>query len=1063
MLSSLLAFEWHFARKRRSFYPMLAIFLVLGILIGLGARFPFPNTWINGTYVTHYVLGMFSLVAIFSTTLLAAQTLFREEESHFDEVLYATPLRRMPYLISRFLIIALVTALCYLLLTGGLAIGHGLRKDGEFGPANWRAYVHPFLLLLLPNILFCTAVACSVALFTRNRLLVYVSGVVIYFLYWGIAMFTNSPLIANSSPVSAASMHWSALLDPFGLAAFLEQTRYWSAAQRNTQLPVLQGDLLINRLVYLGVAAGLLAMAYRKFSFSIIRKNARTRRSGEADHAAPPLSNAPVSLQTNTWTYHWRTFWSFTRTEGQLLRSGPALPIICLAWLGFYLVETFSDIGGSTRLPKALAITGRMIEGMAEGLPLAGVFIVLLFAEESVWRSERQNFSALEQVTPASRGAWLLSRWAVLCAVIATLLLTASLGGIAVQVLRADAPIDGNLYLKMMGVIAGPLMVDAAIAVALIRLIHVKYLGAAITGVVLLLLNSSLGSVIGLRHPLWHLPFAMKLPYSEMNGLGNEPTALAWKLALWAGVALGMMLLAAARREGASRRSIVFQPPLIASLVPFTFALLLILYLVPKTQLRDSRTENDWSQAYEQRYGYLKQRLQPTITGVNTTIDLFPSEERYRAGGRYLLENKSDSPVDSLFVTLNRDVQWRGLRVEDADLVTNDTLFGVRTFRLRKPLQPGGRLKLHFRFDYRNSPFQPAGGMNTIIRNGSFVRISRYFPVVGYLGDNEIDDHRERLKRGMPKSTRLLPLDAPVSPSAFVRFKVLVSTDKGQTPIAIGTLVRSWTNGGRSYAQYETPEPVPFRLAVASARYATTRDSVDGIAIEVYTDPAHGANVPQIIASAKQTLRYCSAQFGKYPFPVARFVEIASTTSGFAGTAYPGSLFIREAFGFRQQPADTPGRDILTEMVAHETAHAWWGNSGIDPDYREGSKLMTETMAMYVELMVFKHRYGETSLPGRVALHRDLYLSERSSALEEPLYKGDPAKPYLFYDKGCVVMYDLYRLMGEQRLNRALRRFYQGYRYPHVPPKSTDILNELFRVAKGHEKEKIRRWLMEVE
>src|SRR3569833_2947115 len=238
MFTDLLKFEWLFINRKIAFYAMLLFFTAFGAMIGIAANFPFPNTFKNGTYVLNYVIGIASVMCIFSTTLLASHTLFREKEANFETVLYAAPLRRVPYIASRFCIIFLISALCYLLFIAGLITGQGLRggSSDEFGPFIMANYLQPFAVLLLPNILFCTAVACGVALFTKNKMLVYVSGVFVYFLYWGVAMFTNSPLIANSTPVTNASMQLSAILDPFGIAAFLEQSRYWTATQRNDQL-----------------------------------------------------------------------------------------------------------------------------------------------------------------------------------------------------------------------------------------------------------------------------------------------------------------------------------------------------------------------------------------------------------------------------------------------------------------------------------------------------------------------------------------------------------------------------------------------------------------------------------------------------------------------------------------------------------------------------------------------------------------------------------------------------------------------------------------------------------
>jgi aminopeptidase N len=239
----------------------------------------------------------------------------------------------------------------------------------------------------------------------------------------------------------------------------------------------------------------------------------------------------------------------------------------------------------------------------------------------------------------------------------------------------------------------------------------------------------------------------------------------------------------------------------------------------------------------------------------------------------------------------------------------------------------------------------------------------------------------------------------------------------------------------------------PFALRCRQPVTRSEKSAHRSINIEVYYHPEHHQNIEHLLTTAEQTLDYCEQNIDKYPFQTLRFIEISSFTRGFAGTAYPTNLFINESFGFQNQIGHNRDKDILHEMVSHELSHVWWGNAKIAPDYLEGSKLLTETLAMYTELMMYKQTYGEEHLLNRVNVHKDIYLSERASADEEPLYKSSPAKPYLVYDKGMVIMYQLYKLLGEEKINRALKSFYDKYSYPNKPPVSTDLINEFYAVA----------------
>ena len=48
-------------------------------------------------------------------------------------------------------------------------------------------------------------------------------------------------------------------------------------------------------------------------------------------------------------------------------------------------------------------------------------------------------------------------------------------------------------------------------------------------------------------------------------------------------------------------------------------------------------------------------------------------------------------------------------------------------------------------------------------------------------------------------------------------------------------------------------------------------------------------------------------------------------------------------------------------------------------------------------------------------------------------------------------MYQLYKLLGEDRINKALKNFYNRHAYPALPPVSLDLLQELYAVASPKE------------
>ena len=157
----LLRFELASYARRPGWYALLLGLLALGVLAGWRARLSsFPLVMQNSPYQISFFAGLLSLFGIGICTLLAAQTLLKERDHHFAQVLYATPLRKIDLLGSRFVFVAGMGLLCLGLVLGGFAGGQVLHAQtaADFGPFSLWHFLQPFAILVLPNTVFCAAV-----------------------------------------------------------------------------------------------------------------------------------------------------------------------------------------------------------------------------------------------------------------------------------------------------------------------------------------------------------------------------------------------------------------------------------------------------------------------------------------------------------------------------------------------------------------------------------------------------------------------------------------------------------------------------------------------------------------------------------------------------------------------------------------------------------------------------------------------------------------------------------------------------------------------------------------
>ena len=82
--------------------------------------------------------------------------------------------------------------------------------------------------------------------------------------------------------------HIAALWEPFGIGAFGLATRYWTASERNTLVPPIEGYLLWNRLIWLGVAWASWRWPTGSFRFETGQASRAQRKARRSWRPRPP-------------------------------------------------------------------------------------------------------------------------------------------------------------------------------------------------------------------------------------------------------------------------------------------------------------------------------------------------------------------------------------------------------------------------------------------------------------------------------------------------------------------------------------------------------------------------------------------------------------------------------------------------------------------------------------------------------------------------------------------------------------------------------------------------------
>jgi ABC-2 type transport system permease protein len=1067
VLTELIRFEWRYHTRQPSFIVVAALFLILGFVFPATGFGP-ANVAVTAPWLVMETMALVSLFSVFGVAIFVANAVIRDREYRFEEIVYTTPVRRVDFVIGRMggALAAGVTSLALAPIGMMLATRMPALDRARVGPLSVAAYVWPFLVVVIPTLLFVTALLFAVATLTRNALATYTASVFVYLLYMFAAAMTNSPLMAGSRPGTSAGSA-AALLDPFALSTFFEMTRYWTAAQKNHAFVALSGALLVNRVLWIAIALALSAFGVARTS---VRAPARPKRGLKSvPHEDAVVATAPyrrVEPAAQTFATSLRAWQSATKLEIRAaLRSKPFVSLLAL-WFALATVEIRADVFSVEYGASLYPATELIFQSLLQPLSIIGIIIVIYYGSELFWREQQYRVAPIIDATPVRGAVMALSKWSALVALIAAVIVAGIVAGVVIQLTSGYSALQPALYLSLFYFAGLPLALYAAAAVAIHALSPGKYAGLAV--VLLFIIGTRNAPMIGLEHPLWQFGSAPSVPYSAMYGFGASAATTFGALMLeWSAVAVCMIAVAGVLWRGLRERvrdRFRLHGERAARRVAIAAVVVGVVGswgvgvrsrgqspLGPPSTTRQPPPLSptallDWKEQYERRYRAIAALPQPHVIAVHTTGDFFPDYRRARFTGDYTLVNDTSAPLRTIVVSLPRDVYADAISIPAAHAAA-DARFGMYRFDLSSPLPPHARSTLHFDVT------------TPVDTNGAIVMSFATFPTLGYRAAAELSDPRERAKRALGKSSTPQADDTELvdtSDSQRVAFDATLSTAADQTAVTTGELDHQWSANGRRYFHYRADAPVRNRFAFISGRYAIRTVKADGVDISVGYHPEHSANVASMLKTAAQTVDYCSRAFAKYPHHQLKLVE-APASWNFGGYALPDTILFSETRTFLVDARDPNRPDLLTRRVAHEVAHQWWGYQLI-PASRAGATTLTESLAKYTELVMLERLRGPDQVRTLLEIEHDRYLAGRSRD-EQPertlANAGD--QQYLYYSKGALVLHAVRRVLGEPALNVALRRLIeQG-----GSPTTADLLRQLRAVSTAGQYAQIDRWFNE--
>jgi aminopeptidase N len=1117
MLRHVAAFEWRCQLRNPVLWVGVLLFLVTGFgatvsdHVQIGSLGSFHK---NSPYALLQATGVMGLFVTFVTVAMVAGAVLRDDETGFAALLHATPLRKFDLLVGRFAG-ALAAALLVVAATPlGILLGSampGLDAD-RFGPTLPGDYLYAIFLFGLPTLLATAAAYFAVAAATRSLVWSYATAIALlaaYFVAVGLvdaepswhraaAFLDPFGLISLSYvtrywttteldtllPAPGGVLLWNRLLwAAVGLAMFVVAYRRFRLEMRLDDPP--PSDRADDAAAAAPASPARATRAHK----AMRRHQAELAALGESDpgrvrevQAAsaarspagvpdiPPLTRAAARAQ----------LWALARIDLAFIFRSPAFWVLVAIGLinAAFTLWLSGEIYGSPSYP----VTRLMVAALTGSYAILPRIIAAFYAGELVWRDRDRRLHEIVDATAAPDWVRLVPK---LLAITLALVATAFIGMAAAmlsQALRGYMHFEIGRYL---GWFVWPTVVDTVLVAVLAIFVQVlvphKYVGWAVMLAWPILADWMQAE--GFEHRLYRYDAPIMPPLSDMNGAGRfwigELSTQAYWLAfaaillvschaLWRRGATdslrARLAVARTRLHGRALGVLAAAVAAWAGLGGWIYWNTDVLNAYA-TQPELDRRAADMEKALLR----FESVPQPRVAELALDVQLWPRQARVVTHGRYTLVNRGAQAVDTLHLQWDRRLRLDAVDLPGAAVQQDWPRFHYRVYRLATPLQPGERRVLGFTTTLQERGFPNDRPLTDVVADGTFLDDSMIAPAIGFTRDGLLKDRFTRRRYGLPPELPLPPrsddraraFNAFVRDSDWVDADITVTTDADQTPLAPGRTVSDTglraDPDARRTVRFRSDAPILRAFSIQSARYDVRRatwHAPGGRAVDlaVYYAPGHEANVDRMLDRMRSALALYDERFGPYPFAQARIVEFPAYRD--AAPSFADTIPFSEGVAFLQRWTDPSKIDVASYVTAHELAHQWWGQQ-LAPAQQEGASMLTESFAQYSAMLAMEKVYGPDQVRRFLRWELNRYLRGRGSEVqdERPLARVQDGQQYVFLDKGALAMFWASEALGEDAVDRALRRLLRAHAFKGPPyPNTADFLALLREEAgPGHD------------
>ena len=240
-------------------------------------------------------------------------------------------------------------------------------------------------------------------------------------------------------------------------------------------------------------------------------------------------------------------------------------------------------------------------------------------------------------------------------------------------------------------------------------------------------------------------------------------------------------------------------------------------------------------------------------------------------------------------------------------------------------------------------------------------------------------------------------------------------------------------------------------MTMGAARFAIKNEGrVNDVPLQTWVYPQNRVEGFSDYAIAAKPLDYFSKTIAPYPFE--KLANVQSTTL-YGGLENAGNIFYYEN--------SVTGKGNMEELMAHEIAHQWFGNSVSEADWHH--VWLSEGFTTYFTKLYLENIYGSSRLMEEMRNDRKQVIAyfqkDPAAIVNTTITDINKVLSTNTYQKASWVLHMLRHDIGEQKFREGIRQYYKQYQLSNA---LTDDFRQVMETVSGKDlKDFFGQWILQ--